>query len=237
MIVRIDRLLFLVQLLFWYACGNPIELPSIIIREHTGIGRKIGEIETDSTQKYSFRFLKTNKIDLNRYFSLNSTNGAIILIHDLDVESICPQRYKICGFLLKIFEFYHETLYYLPIEIEDINDHWPKFSVSSPVSYHLSENSPIEKSKIYLPIAEDLDRIDGPGSLIYELETEEEYFPFRFESFALISDRLLLILNDELDRETKDRYFCTLTVRDTEEHRAQLDIEILIDDVNDNSPM
>ncbi|CAF4512382.1 unnamed protein product, partial [Rotaria magnacalcarata] len=52
-----------------------------------------------------------------------------------------------------------------------------------------------------------------------------------------LSNRLVLILIEGLDRETIDSYNCTLYVTDTGGHHAQLYIKIIIDDVNDQSPM
>ncbi|CAF4778046.1 unnamed protein product, partial [Rotaria magnacalcarata] len=73
--------------------------------------------------------------------------------------------------------------------------------------------------------------------LKYQLKTIDETFPFRLETNIDISNRLALVLTQPLDREFIDTYNCTLHVTDTADHDEHLYITIIIDDVNDQSPM
>ena len=217
----------------------PNELSEITIAEHTPIGHLLLTLNSStSNRRYSYRFVSNNHREIQQYFSLNSTTGQLRIANDIDREKICTHRYNQCRFLLKIFELFHETLYHIPIIIDDINDHRPIFPYdSSTIELHLSENSPILQSKLFIQQAYDQDEIDNQKQLKYELKTSERTFPFRLETNVDVSNRLALVLTQPLDRERQDSYNCSLHVTDTAGHEEQLNIRILVDDVNDQSPI
>ena len=217
----------------------PIELSKIIIPEHTPIGHLLLTLNSSSiNQRYSYRFVSNNHREIQQYFSLNSTTGQLHIANDIDREKICTHRYTQCKFLLKIFELFQETLYHIPIVIDDINDHRPIFPYpTSTIELHISENSPPYQSKLFIQQAYDQDEIDNQKQLKYQLKNLENNFPFRLETNVDISNRLALILIQSLDRERIQSYNCTLHVIDTAGHDEQLDIKIIVDDVNDQSPM
>ncbi|CAF0818766.1 unnamed protein product [Rotaria sp. Silwood1] len=230
--------IFILLTLSYIFC-DPIELSEIIILEHTPIGHLLLTLNPLTTQqKYSYRFVNNNHREIQQYFSLNSSTGQLHIVDDIDREKICLHRYNKCKFLLKIFELYHETLYHIPILIEDINDHRPIFPYESLIiQLHISENSPPYQSKLFLQQAYDQDQIDNQKQLKYQLKTIDKNFPFRLETNIDMSNRLALILIQPLDREIIDSYNCTLHVTDTAEHEEKLHITIIIDDVNDQSPI
>ncbi len=238
MMINSFLLIFILLPLSYIYC-DPIELSEIIILEHTPVGHVLLTLNSSSTnQKYSYRFVSDNHRELQQYFSLNSSNGQLHIANDIDREKICTHRFIKCKFLLKIFELFHETLYHIPILIEDINDHRPIFPYeSSTIELHISENSPPFQSKLFIQQAYDQDQIDNQKQLRYQLKTLDKTFPFRLETNVDVSNRLALILIQPLDREHIDSYNCTLHVIDTAEHSEQLHITIIVDDVNDQSPM
>jgi hypothetical protein len=220
--------------------GDPIQLPTSIIREHTPIGHLLVTLKSRSAhQPSSYRFVNHNHREIQRLFALNSTTGELRVAAALDRELICTQhRRSECRFLLKVFELFNETLYHVPILIEDINDHRPVFPYASPpLVLHISENSPPFQSKLFIQPADDQDLLDQPTQLKYQLKHAEKTFPFRLETNTDLSDRLALVLIESLDREHRDVYHCTLHVVDTAGHDEQLQIKIIVDDVNDHSPM
>lgn len=222
-----------------YIFCDPIELSEIIIPEHTPTGHLLLTLHTLPTkQKYSYRFVNNNYREIQQYFSLNSSTGQLHIANDIDREKICTHRHQKCKFLLKIFELFEEKLYHIPILIEDINDHRPIFPYeTSLIQLHISENSPPYQSKLFIQQAYDQDQIDNQKQLKYQLKTTDENFPFRLETNIDLSNRLALVLIRPLDRELIDSYNCTLHVTDTAEHDEQLQITIIVDDVNDQSPM
>jgi len=222
-----------------YIFCDPIELSEIIIPEHISIGHLLLTLNSSTTnQRYSYRFVSNNQREIQRYFSLNSSTGQLHIANDIDREKICIHRYTSCKFLLKIFELFHETLYHIPILIDDINDHRPIFPYkTSTIQLHISENSPPYQSKLFIQQAYDQDQIDNQKPLKYQLKTYDKNFPFRLETNVDVSNRLTLILTQSLDRERIDSYNCTLHVIDTAGHDEHLHIMIIIDDVNDQSPM
>ncbi|UJR09971.1 hypothetical protein I4U23_014195 [Adineta vaga] len=229
--------LFILISLSFIHC-DPIELSNVIIREHTPIGHLLVILNSTTTQRNAYRFVSNNYRDIQRYFSLNSSTGELRIAMDIDREIICAHRRIQCQFLLKIFELFHEKLYHIPIIIEDINDHRPIFPYqNSPLELHISENSPPYQSKLFIQQAYDQDQIDNQKQLKYELKNFDKNFPFTLEIHDDISNRLTLVLTQPLDRELIDSYDCTLYVIDTGGHEEQLQIKIIIDDVNDQSPI
>lgn len=214
-----------------FLSADPIELSPIILREYTPIGHLVIQLNTSTNLSTSYRFVSNNQREIQRYFTLNSSTGELYLTKNLNRQIICTHRHVSCRFTLKIFELFAEKLYHIPILIEELNNIRPKFlSNSSQMQFHLSENSPIYQSKLFIH------QIYHPDQkhFKYELKTLDEHFPFNLQIDSDLNHRLALVLIHPLDREVKDSYHCTLHISDYDE---QLHIEILIDDVNDQSPM
>ena len=236
----IDRFALFVVAVVLLSCSRvyaePIQLSAVTIREHTPVGHLLITLSSSANRSSSYRFVSSSN---HRYFALNSSTGELRLAVDIDRESICTHRRLECQFLLKIFELFNETLYHLPIIIEDINDHRPLFPYAlSFVELHISENSPPYQSKLFIQQAYDHDPIDQQRQLKYQLNTTDiDHFPFRLETNDDLSNRLTLVLISALDRELVSAYDCTLHVTDSAEHEEQLAIRIIVDDVNDQSPM
>ena len=217
---------------------NPIQLSDIFIREHTPLDHLLFTFNTSTKERYSYRFVNNNHRDIQRYFSLNSSTGELRLALIINRELVCTHRHIQCRFVLKIFELFQEKLYHIPIVIEDLNDNRPIFPYkSSHIEFHISENSPPYQSKIFIQQAYDQDQIDNQKQLKYQLKNFEKNFPFILEINEDLSNRLTLVLVRALDREAIDSYNCTLYVVDTSGHDEQLFIRIIVDDVNDQSPM
>jgi hypothetical protein len=220
--------------------AEPIELSEIRIAEHTPIGHILLTLHSSTSKhRYSYRFVSNNHREIQPYFALNSSTGELHVSSDIDREKICTHRHIKCKFQLKIFELFNETLYHIPIVIEDINDHRPMFPYpSSEIRLHISENSPPFQSKLFIQPAYDQDEVDHQqAQLKYQLKTFDRTFPFRLDINVDGSNRLALVLIESLDRERIDSYKCIVHVIDTAGHDEQLHLIILIDDVNDQSPM
>jgi hypothetical protein len=229
-------MIFLLLIVFSFSSirCDPIELSDIIIREHTLIGHLLVKLNTSINEQNSYRFVSNNHREIQRYFSLNSSTGELRIANDINRQLICTHRHIQCKFILKIFELFHEKLYHLPIVIEDINDIRPIFLYNtSQIEFHISENSPIYQSKLFIQQGYNHDQ----KHFKYQLKNLDQNFPFILEINNDLSNRLALVLIKSLDRETIDSYHCTLHVSDTNEHDEQLQIKIFIDDVNDQSPM
>jgi hypothetical protein len=227
-------LFLLILLLLSFIRCNPIELSDIIIREHIPIGHLLVKLNTTINEQNSYRFVSNNHREIQRYFSLNSSTGELRIAININRQLICTHRHIQCKFILKIFELFHEKLYHIPIIIEDIQDSRPIFSYkSSQIEFHLSENSPIYQSKLFIQQIYNHDQ----KQLKYQLKNIDKNFPFIIEINTDLSNRLALVLIQLLDRETINSYNCTLSVTDTNGHDEQLHIKIIIDDVNDQSPM
>ena len=217
---------------------EPIELDNIILREHVPIGYLVIKLNTTINETYSYRFVNTNQRDIQRYFLLNSSTGELSIKININRQLICPNRYIQCKIILKIFELYHEILYHIPIIIED-NEKFSKtifLYKTSEILFHLSENSPIYQTKLFIQQQQIYNHDYKQWK--YQLKNIEKNFPFIIEiNNDLSSNRLALVLIQSLDREIIDQYNCTLYVTDTNGNNQQLQIKIIVDDINDHSPM
>ena len=113
---------------------------------------------------------------------------------------------------------------------------WPSLTLARfATNVHGIPDAPVQR-----PPRNHLFRFDGSrySSWLPSFSIEINHnFPFRLETNVDVSNRLALILIQPLDRERIDSYNCTLQVTDTAEHIEQLHIMIIVDDVNDQSPM
>lgn len=211
---------------------EPIDLPEIVLREPIlNKQQLIFKFNQSIDEQYSYRFVHR---DIQRYFSLNSSTGELYIRNDIQRDTICSNRHDICRIILKIFELFHEKLYHLPIRIDDYQHLRPIFPYSSSkIEFHISENSPIYQSKLFIQ--------QNPNhnhqQLNYQLKNLAKNFPFILEINTDLGNRLALVLIQTLDRELIDTYNCSLIVTDINGYYELLNIHIFIDDVNDQSPM
>lgn len=229
-------LVFLLLLSFPSALirADPIELSDIIIAEQTPVGHLLVQLNTSRNAQTSYRFVSSNHREIQGYFALNSSTGELRLAKDLNRRAICTHRHVPCRIVLKIFELFNEKLYHIPVRVEDVTDARPRFLYnSSEVEFHLSENSPIYQSKLFIQQVYHPDQ----KHFKYQLKKLDRNFPFALELNNDLPNRLALVLTQPLDRETVDSYRCTLHLSDASGDDEQLQINIVIDDVNDQSPM
>ena len=221
--MNVLRILLLLLLSLSIVHCEPIELPELVLRERTiHQNRLIYKFNQSIHEQYSYRFVHR---DSQRYFTLNSATGELYLR-----ETILPNQ----QLTLKIFELFHEKLYHLPIRIDTNEQIRPIFPYSSSqIQFHISENSPIYQSKLFIQQNSN----HNHQQVNYQLKNIVQNFPFILEINTDLGNRLALVLIQSLDRESIDLYNCSLIVTDINGYYESLNIHIIIDDVNDQSPI
>ncbi|CAF1149125.1 unnamed protein product [Adineta steineri] len=171
----------------------------------------------------------------NSFIYYNTSNGHVLLEHLLDREDLCLQHICSCSKCQLIIELIEWQTPYrllrLILNIEDINDHKPKFS-SEIYQLNIIENVPFGY-ELPLESAYDTD-LGENGRINYELLSLNDG---PFELIMKINGGIALKVIKKIDREEKDFYEYDLIAFDYGQPRQQSSAKlyIKIDDMNDNS--
>lgn len=170
----------------------------------------------------------------NSHFVIDSSTGDIYLFRPLDYETI-PNYLMVVNIKdhNKIPPQNHSVV--LKIDVEDQNDHYPVFPHPL-VVIGIEENVPIG-TVLYTFEAKDGDGKLPNNKVKYSITTDgTEEYPFFIHEWdgTLITDK-------ELDREAAESYVFTVIATDqatniTQRQRCSLTAQIILQDVNDNSP-
>ena len=122
----------------------------------------------------------------------------------------------------------------LRILLDDENDSEPFFQDAN-IVISVSEAATVGSTRS-LPVAQDMDSPDnGVDTSAYELQSSSQP-PFRVD---YVSDELLLILTDQLDREQIATYTFAVTAYDAGSPRlsSSLNVTVRVTDFNDHAPV
>ena len=180
----------------------------------------------------------TTEDDIMKHFTLDQSTSRLTVKEKIDREEICPYSKDFaCPLMIEVFarsinsflEKIEVTIY-----IEDVNDNAPYFAKDS-LNLEISESD-----RPGTPF--DLDKAFDRDSSNYSVKSYHLFparSPFRI---SLQSDdgtpELQLLVDDELDRETKDHYSLQLIATDggPEPLNGTMMLNITIQDANDNKP-
>ncbi|XP_029645054.1 protocadherin gamma-B6-like [Octopus sinensis] len=209
------------------------------VKEENSPVINIGDITADSQLKdtalLSFSQLQQKGTQL---FNVTTT-GKIYTTQTLDAESLCTFE-KECFHTIKVAV--HKAgkfikILKIKVIIEDINDHQPEFPVEQ-IKMEFDESHG-KGTKQSIPNAIDKD-VGLQNRLVnYELKGNNQQFSL---STFQIADSLLsleIVLEEKLDRETKDRYDIEVIAKDGSNPPKQgvLNVHITVKDENDNRPI
>ncbi|OCT87850.1 hypothetical protein XELAEV_18021552mg [Xenopus laevis] len=170
-----------------------------------------------------------------RHFALNPANGDLTVKERIDRESLCGSS-STCVLPIEIVAENPLEFYSLDIEIYDINDNSPTFSVSDHI-INITELVAIPGIRFPLEIAHDPD-VGKNGISQYKLNPTP-YFSLSVKNRkdgTLIPE---LVLETVLDREEREDHRLILTALDGGEppRSGSCQITVNVWDINDNSPV
>ncbi|XP_031753889.1 protocadherin gamma subfamily A, 11 isoform X3 [Xenopus tropicalis] len=170
-----------------------------------------------------------------RHFALNPANGDLTVKERIDRESLCGSS-STCVLPIEIVAENPLELYSLDIEIIDINDNSPTFSVNDHI-IKITELLTSPGVRFPLEIAHDAD-VGKNGISQYKLNPTP-YFSLSVKNRmdgTLIPE---LVLETVLDREEKEEHRLILTVLDGGEppRSGSCHITVNVLDINDNPPV
>uniref|UniRef100_A0A8C9L367 Protocadherin gamma subfamily B, 5 n=1 Tax=Panthera tigris altaica TaxID=74533 RepID=A0A8C9L367_PANTA len=168
------------------------------------------------------------------YFTVSAKSGELLVSGRLDREQICGKK-PACALEFEAVAENPLNFYHVSVDIEDINDHTPKFTQSS-FDLQISEST-VPGTRFILEAAEDADI--GLNSLrIYKLSLSP--------SFSLINKEKQdgskypeLALEKRLDREQQSYHRLVLTAMDGGDPplSGTTELRIQVTDANDNPPV
>ncbi|GAB1604429.1 protocadherin beta-15-like [Argonauta hians] len=220
------------------------------VRENNDIHTYIGDIVTDThlldniqsqddNNKLTFNVLQGNTDGTGQLFNV-TPGGQLYTAAILDAESLCQYNVECFRILEIAVQHDHSFIKILEIKImiDDVNDNSPMFlNTIFKLEFYESESRGSRKG---IPIAIDKDVIVKNSKITYQLKDNEDY-PFKLfvSRKPGRADLLQLILDGNLDRETKDIYNIQLIAKDggLPAKEGLMDLVIQVADVNDNYPV
>ncbi|CAF1348121.1 unnamed protein product [Adineta steineri] len=197
----------------------------------------ISTILFTTTNTATYRLFDTGR-NQNSFVRYDSSNGHLLLARSIDREDLCSQRICSCiqcQLTIELIEWQTPyRLLQLILNIDDINDHEPRFS-SKYYEFNLMENIPIGYE---LSLEQAIDADLGENSRInYELKRlDKKNNDGPFELVTKINGGIILKVIKEIDREERDHYEYELIAFDNGQPQRQSStkLSIKIDDMNDN---
>ncbi|XP_059773294.1 protocadherin gamma-B5 isoform X18 [Balaenoptera ricei] len=205
------------------------------IPEEMPEGSVVGNLAKDL--RLSVHELPTRKLRVSSekpYFTVSAESGELLVSSRLDREQICGKK-PACALEFEAVAENPLNFYHVNVEIEDVNDHTPKFTQNS-FELQISEST-LPGTRFILEVAEDADI--GLNSLqTYKLSLSP--------SFSLINKEKQdgskypeLVLEKPLDREQQGYHRLVLTASDRGEPplNGTTELRIQVTDANDNPPV
>ncbi|XP_075131416.1 protocadherin gamma-C5-like isoform X5 [Leptodactylus fuscus] len=208
------------------------------IVEESDPGTLVGNVAQDlgiRRAEISQRRIHLRSEKYQKYFSVNSANGGLVVKDRIDRESLCGSSPS-CLLQIEVVAENPVELYSLEIEILDINDNSPTF-LSNDRIIEITEVFTSPGARFALEIAKDLD-VGVNGVSQYTLNTNP-YFSLSVKSRKDGTLIPQLILEKVLDREEKQEHNLILTAIDGGEpaRSGTCRITIVVLDINDNPPV
>ncbi|XP_042120380.2 protocadherin gamma-B5 isoform X20 [Peromyscus maniculatus bairdii] len=232
---RVQRRPMLLPFLLSLFCPALSEQIRYKIPEEMPTGFVVGNLAKDLG--FSVQELPTRKLRISSekpYFSVSATSGELLVSSRLDREQICGKK-PVCVLEFEAVAEHPLNFYDVSVELEDINDHMPKFTHTSS-ELQISESAQ-PGTRYLLEVAEDAD---------IALNSLQNYKLSLSPSFSLVNKEKQdgrkypeLVLEKTLDREQQNYYRLVLTALDggNPPLSGTTELRIQVTDANDNPPV
>ncbi|XP_006866310.1 PREDICTED: protocadherin gamma-B4 [Chrysochloris asiatica] len=205
------------------------------IPEEMPKGSVVGNLAKDLG--LSVHELPTRKLRVSSekpHFAVSAESGELLVSSRLDREEICGKK-PACALEFEAVAENPLNFYHVNVDIEDINDHTPKFTQNA-FELQISESTK-PGARFILGSAHDADI--GTNSLQNYHLSPNDYFSLVNKEKLDGSKYPELVLKKPLDREEQKSYYLTLTALDggNPPLSSTAQIEVLVTDANDNPPV
>ncbi|XP_008567701.1 PREDICTED: LOW QUALITY PROTEIN: protocadherin gamma-B6-like [Galeopterus variegatus] len=205
------------------------------IPEEMPKGSAVGNLAKDLG--FSVQELPTRKLRISSekpYFTVSAESGELLVSGRLDREQICGKN-PACALEFEVVAENPLNFYHVNVEIEDVNDHTPKFTQNS-FELQISESTK-PGARFILGSAHDADV--GTNSLQNYQLSPNDHFSLVNKEKSDGSKYPELVLKTPLDREKQKTYHLTLTALDFGDPplTSIAKIQVVVTDANDNPPV
>ncbi|XP_053101881.1 protocadherin alpha-8-like [Hemicordylus capensis] len=207
------------------------------VPEESQHGTFVGRIAQDLGLEVSElvpRLFRIESEEHGDYFEVNVQNGILFVNSRIDREELCGKS-PLCSIHLEVIVDKPLRIFHVEVEIKDINDNAPIFSVNQ-LNLFISEST-TSGSRLSLESASDAD-VGQNAQIAYRVSLND-YFVLNTQNKngKIMSPEL--VLKRTLDREDIPSYHLLLTATDGGELELTGTVQLLITvlDVNDNSPV
>ncbi|XP_053893205.1 protocadherin alpha-8-like isoform X8 [Malaclemys terrapin pileata] len=199
----------------------------------TFVGRLAQDLGLEVAELVPRMFRMVSK-DRRDYFEVNLQNGVLFVNSRVDREELCGQS-PLCAIDLEVIVDKPLRIFHVEVEIQDINDNAPVFSVNED-NFIIAE-SRLPDSSFPLEGASDADI--GTNSLLTYKLSPSEHFTLDMQRKNDQSKSLVLVLKKALDREETPEHRLLLTATDggKPELTGSVQLVITVLDANDNAPV
>ncbi|XP_068392161.1 protocadherin gamma-B4 isoform X19 [Eschrichtius robustus] len=205
------------------------------IPEEMPEGSVVGNLAKDL--RLSVHELPTRKLRVSSekpYFTVSAESGELLVSSRLDREQICGKK-PACALEFEAVAENPLNFYHVIVEIEDVNDHTPKFTQNS-FELQISESTK-PGARFILGSAHDADI--GTNSLQNYQLSPDDHFSLVIKEKLDGSKYPELVLKTPFDREEQTSYHLTLMALDFGDPplSSTAQIQVLVTDANDNPPV
>ncbi|XP_060233380.1 protocadherin gamma-B4 isoform X17 [Meriones unguiculatus] len=205
------------------------------IPEEMPTGSVVGNLATDLG--FRVQELPTRKLRVSSekpYFRVSAESGELLVSSRLDREQLCGKK-PVCALEFEAVAENPLNFYHVSVELEDINDHTPKFAHAS-FELQISESTK-PGARFILGSAHDADI--GTNALQNYQLSPNDHFSLGSKEKSDGSKYPEMVLKTPLDREKQKSYHLTLTALDFGHPplNSTAQIQVLVTDANDNPPV
>ncbi|XP_054647584.1 protocadherin alpha-8-like isoform X17 [Dunckerocampus dactyliophorus] len=168
------------------------------------------------------------------FFRVNHDDGLLYVNRVIDREKVC-ERSSVCVIQLKTLLENPLEIHYVSVEVLDVNDHSPSFSINTS-RLNISESA-LPGLRLQLQAAHDPDV--GPFSVQEYKLSANDHFRLEIKDRGKDGKIPILVLLKSLDRETKSQHKLLISAIDGGKPSRSGTAEMLVHvlDVNDNMPV
>uniref|UniRef100_A0A8C1PSH1 Si:ch73-233f7.5 n=1 Tax=Cyprinus carpio TaxID=7962 RepID=A0A8C1PSH1_CYPCA len=208
------------------------------IPEEMEVGSVVANLANDlglDVQTLIERNVRLDVIANKKYLAINKDRGELYIQEKIDREHLCPLKTTMTCFLkLEVTVENPVRIFYIELEITDINDNNPHFRRDT-INLDITESTPAGER---FSVSNAVDSDVGSNSVKTYYLSQNEHFDIEIQSGRDGSKFADLILKKALDRETEAVHNLILTAVDggVPPRSGTASIVVRVLDANDNAP-
>ncbi|XP_055033316.2 protocadherin alpha-C2 isoform X1 [Misgurnus anguillicaudatus] len=231
---RYVSLFFLLAVLFHETLG----VTHYSIPEEMDVGSVVANLATDlglEVQTLIQRNVRLDVIANKKYLAINQDRGDLYVLEKIDREHLCPLKTTTTCFLkLEVILENPVRIFYIELEITDINDNNPQFRRDT-INLDITESTSVGER---FSVSNAVDSDVGSNSVKTYYLSKNDHFDIEIQSGRDGSKFADLILKKALDRENQAVHNLMLTAVDggVPQRSGTASIIVRVLDANDNAP-